>query len=113
MRILGFGEGIIQKFDKLLLEYPADGSQYITWNISNQTFDSSKYDNEKLNTTLTKEELDLILKDIKSSLILKMFKNYEYNERKFLDIFNISLSIYKLSLLIICINSCIFWSLLN
>lgn len=82
MRLLGFGESLAQTFDKLLLDHPIDDSFYLKWNIQSQSFDSSTYNQEKLKSSLTTEELNFILRDIKSSLIMKRFKNFDYNESK-------------------------------
>lgn len=80
MRLLGFGEGLIQKFDRILLDYPKDNSIYLKWNYLTQSFDSSLFNSKKLNTSLTKEELKLILREIRACLHLRRFKNFEYNE---------------------------------
>ena len=82
MRILGFGEGLIQDFDKVLQEHPKEDEELIKWNYLIQAFDPTCFHEPRLNTALTREELELILKEIRVSLHLRRFKNFEYNESK-------------------------------
>lgn len=82
MRILGFGEGLIQKFEKRLLDHPSNGDQYFKWNMTTHHFDSSTFDPDSLDTTLTRRSLDSLLDEVRSGLIFQKFMNFEYNESK-------------------------------